>query len=70
MEEGVTTDESSKKGRIRWVVVMAILVVVGIAVYASPILMYPDNIVHDDTLCASNNHSTQAHLTLTPRNAK
>jgi flagellar basal body-associated protein FliL len=64
MDDEVTEEASKKGGNMRWVAVTAILVVLGIAIYVSPILMYPDNIVHDDTLGTSNDHSTQAQLTL------
>lgn len=64
MEEEETEADKRKKGRMRLVAVMLVLTVIGVALYFAPIFLYPDNVVHSDTLGETNDHSTQAQLTL------
>lgn len=64
MDEEETRVEDKRKSRIRLLGVMGVLIAVGIALYALPIFMYPDNVVHDDTLSDANSHTTDATLDL------
>ncbi len=64
MDEEADEGEARRKGRMKLVGVMALLIVLGIALYVTPIFLYPDNIVYDDTLGTSNNHTTRTQLTL------
>jgi hypothetical protein len=64
MNEEKTGEEDKRRSRMRLLAVMGVLIVVGIALYALPIFLYPDNFVHDATLSDANSHTTDATLDL------
>ncbi len=64
MTEEESEEDLRRKGRIKLVLVMLVLVILGIALYVTPIFLYPDNIVHSDTLGELNDHTTEVQLTL------
>ena len=64
MEDEVTEAEEKKKSKVRLIAVMTLLVVLGIALYVTPLFLYPDNVVYDDSLREVNAHTTNAQLTI------
>jgi flagellar basal body-associated protein FliL len=64
MEDEETPEDTTKKNRIKLVVIMVVLTLLGAVIYSIPIFVYPDNIVHDDSLSEFNSHTTNAQLTL------
>ena len=64
MEEEKLAAEEKRKKRTKLVAVMVVLIVLGIALYAVPIFLYPDNIILDDSLTGSNSHTTEQVLTI------
>ena len=60
----MTEAEEKKKSKVRLIAVMTLLVVLGIALYVTPLFLYPDNVVYDDSLREVNAHTTNAQLTI------
>jgi flagellar basal body-associated protein FliL len=64
MEDEATEAEQKRKSRMRLIAVMMLLIVLGIALYATPIFLYPDNVIYEGTLSEANGHTTNAQLTI------
>jgi hypothetical protein len=64
VEEG--PKEATGSGRKRLVVVIVLLIVLGIAMWVTPVLVYPDNVVHSDSLNLNNGHTSTASIDLEP----
>ncbi|UCC93308.1 MAG: hypothetical protein JSW25_01145 [Thermoplasmata archaeon] len=64
MEEEESQVDKRKQSRMRLVSIMVLLLLLGIGLYVMPIFLYPDNIVHEDSLSDFNNHTTNAQVTM------
>jgi hypothetical protein len=64
MDEEESPEEQSKLGRNKLIVLMAVLFIVGLGLYLTPIFVYPDVVVHEAALTESNSHTTHAQLDL------
>jgi len=51
-----------KDNRNKVIAIMLLVIVVGAVLYVLPMLMYPDNVVHDASLTDANSHSTKEQL--------
>jgi len=64
MDDEATEAVEKKKSRMRLMAVMMLLIVLGIGLYATPIFLYPNNVVYEDSLSDFNAHTTNTQITL------